>query len=144
MMPFVNSAKNGKLCNFFVLGGTLDSHPCKNATFDFSEKEYINAYSDIQSFFGTKGTAIIGVDKHGPKILPLNVEKLGEKQAPVEGKLNHVVPPHVVEHWMVGEIHPAIDNVPEPGLITEHVKPIPKHDTVNDPSPTSFRELVQF
>jgi len=32
--------------------------------------------------------------EHLPKVLPLGVEKLRDDQRPVEGQLDHVVPPH--------------------------------------------------
>lgn len=38
------------------------------------------------------------MDEHLPKVLAFDVEKLGDRERPVEGQRDHVVPPDVIIH----------------------------------------------
>ena len=57
------------------------------------------------------------VDKHLDKVFPLDVEELGDGERPVEGELNHVVPPHLPGHAVVRIIVPKTIRIC-PGTLT--------------------------
>ena len=51
---------------------------------------------------GEEGDGGDVVDEHLHKVLPLHVEELHDGEGPVEGELEHVVPPDTGLHWVVG------------------------------------------
>lgn len=48
------------------------------------------------------------VDEHLPEVLPFHIKELADAEGPVEGHGDHVVPPDVTAHRLMGESIPKI------------------------------------
>jgi hypothetical protein len=54
------------------------------------------------------------VHEHHPEVLPADINKLGEEEAPVERELSDVVPPNVSVDLVVWIVGPTVADIPEP------------------------------
>ena len=74
------------------------------------------------------------VDEHLPEVLPPDIKELCDGQGPVEGQLQHVVPPDPLVHLVVWVIIPTIPNVPEPGPVPQACSAKHQDEGIEDPS----------
>lgn len=83
------------------------------------------------------------MDKHLPEVLALHIHKLADGERPVEAHGQHVVPPDVRVQRLMRETVPAVLDVPQPGLVPQHVHAEREAEGVVDAAPRRLAELDQ-
>ena len=84
------------------------------------------------------------VQEHLLEVLPLDVHKLADDEAPEVGELDHVVPPDVVGEGVVGKVVPAGRDGPEPLFVPHHGPGEDEARAVVARLPRGLAELVQL